>query len=162
MTKTPALNKKQLKAIALIADGMSHNAAAKLLGCNRVTIGRWAKQEPFASELEAEKQRRREREKQHWQQAANEQIDSSIDAFQAELADYHEATINAQKQRLAKARMLIDKGARRLADLPDEALSAADAIRLLDCADRMIERGLTDWGNAIAIEDVLKRLSAGS
>ena len=161
MPKAPALTPEQLKAIDLIADGMTKNAAAQVLGCNKSTIGRWAKQEAFASELEAEKQRRNALTKEKFQQAADAQIESSVDDFKAEMETFHKAIVNVQMQRLARGKKLIEKAYQRLLDAPDKDLSMADAIKILDSADRMFDKGLTDWGNAIAMEDVLKRLSDG-
>ena len=77
MTESTVLSDSQLKAIALLADGMSQNQAAKSLGCNRVTINRWAQKEDFAAALAAEIERRRQRVESKLQEAADQQIDSN-------------------------------------------------------------------------------------
>ena len=162
MSESPVLTKDQRKAIGLIADGMSNTATARSIGCSIATIGRWAKKENFAKELELEKQRREEKRKRQFEQVASEQIASASDELRDELAEYHKATINVQKQRLVRARMLMEKAIRRLQDLPDEALSAADAIRMLDSGDRLFEKGLGNWADAIALEDVMSRLGGSN
>lgn len=161
MPESLTLTKDQRKAIGLIADGMTHTAAARSIGCSTATIGRWVKKDDFAKELTLERQRREEKRSRQFEQAANEQIANASDELRAELAEYHKATINVQKQRLVRARMLMEKAIRRLQDLPDEALSAADAIRMLDSGDRLFEKGLGNWADAIALEDVMNRLGGG-
>ena len=57
--------------------------------------------------------------------------------------------------------MMMEKAIRRLQDLPEEALSASDATRMIEAGDRLLEKGLDNWGNAIAVDEMLQRLSNG-
>ena len=160
MPKKLAITKEQAKAIAFLADGMSKKSVAMSIGKTEKTISRWCQSEPFASELQAELDRRREKTQEKFRQVADEQIESAAESFKAEMEKFHKAVVDVQMQRLSMGRDLIDK-AYGLLTAADAKLSPSDAIKILDSADRMFDKGLTDWGNAIAIEDVLKRLSDG-
>ena len=94
MAESTVLTDAQLKAIALMADGLSQNEAAKRLGCNRVTINRWAQKENFSAALAAEIERRRSRTEAKLQEAADQQIDEDVAAIKNELAEYHQALVN--------------------------------------------------------------------
>ena len=158
MAETTALTDVQLRAVALMAEGLSQNEAAKRLGCNRVTINRWAQKPDFAAALAAEIERRRLRTEQQLQEAADRQIDENVASIRDELAEYHKAVVNVQKQRLTRGRLMMEKAIRRLQDLPDEALTAADAVRMAQAADSFLEKGLGNWGEALAIDDLMSRL----
>lgn len=159
MPETVALTDPQLKAIALLADGMSQNAAAKSMGCNRATINRWAQKEDFATVLAAEIERRRQRTEAKLQEAANEQIDEDVASLRAEMAEFHKAIVNVQKQRLNRGRIIMDKAFARLQDLPAEAIGVKDIAPLIMAADRLFEKGLETWGDALAVDDMLSRMS---
>jgi hypothetical protein len=144
-----------------MADGMSQVEASKAIGCNRITVHRWCQKEDFAAALDAEIERRRNRVATKLQEAANEQIDKDVADLKTELANYHQAIVNVQKQRLIRGREMMEKAMRRLKDLPEEALSAADAVRLYQAGDNAIEKGLGNWGEALAIEDLMRRMNDG-
>jgi len=158
MAEIVALTDSQLKAIALLADGMSQGAAAKSMGCNRATINRWAQKEDFAAALAAEIERRRQRTEAKLQEAANEQIDKEVDSLRAAMAEYHEAIVRVQKQRLTRGKLIMDKAFARLQDLPSEAIGVKDIAPLIMAADRLFEKGLENWGDALAVDDLMQRL----
>jgi transposase len=149
----------QSRAIALLADGVSKKDVAMSIGCSNKTISRWCQNEDFAAALNAEIERRRQRTEAKLQEVADEQIDRDVDSLKEELAAYHQAMVNVQKQRLVRGREMMEKAMRRLRDLPDEALTAADAVRLAQAGDSLLEKGMGNWGEALAIDDILQRLS---
>lgn len=158
MVETPVLTDSQLRAIALMADGMSQNEAAKALGCNRVTINRWAQKENFSAALAAEIERRRQRTEAKLQEAADQQIDADVASLREEMAEFHKALVNVQKQRINRGRAIMDKAFARLQDLPAEAIGIKDIAPLIMAADRLFEKGLENWGDAIAVDEVLDRM----
>lgn len=158
MVETPVLTDSQLRAIALMADGMSQNEAAKALGCNRVTINRWAQKENFSAALAAEIERRRQRTEAKLQEAADQQIDADVASLREEMAEFHKALVNVQKQRINRGRVIMDKAFARLQDLPAEAIGIKDIAPLIMAADRLFEKGLENWGDAIAVDEVLDRM----
>jgi transposase len=160
MAESTVLTDSQLKAIALMADGMSQNEAAKSLGCNRVTVNRWAQREDFAAALAAEIERRRQRTEAKLQEAANEQIDQDVASLRAEMAEFHKAIVNVQKQRLSRGKVIMDKAFARLQDLPAEAIGVKDIAPLIMAADRLFEKGLEAWGDALAVDDILNRMGS--
>jgi len=159
MSEAIARPELQSRAIALLADGVSKNDVAVSIGCSRKTITRWSKDEGFAAALAAEVERRRQRTEAKLQEAADRQIDEDVASLRDELAEYHKALVNVQKQRLTRGRMMMEKALRRLQDLPDEALTAADAVRMAQAADSFLEKGLGNWGEAIAVDDLMTRLN---
>jgi transposase len=151
----------QTRAIALLADGMSKQDVAKSIGCSSKTIQRWTKDTSFSTALQDEIRRRRLRTESKLQEVADEQIDKDIASLKEELAAYHQAIIKVQKQRLVRGREMMEKAIRRLKDLPEEALSASDAVRMYQAGDNAIEKGLGNWGEALAIEDLMRRMNDG-
>jgi transposase len=151
----------QSRAIALLADGVSKKDVAMSIGCSNKTISRWCQNEDFAAALNAEIERRRQRTEAKLQEAADEQIDKDVANLKEELAAYHQALVNVQKQRLVRGREMMEKAMRRLKDLPEEALTAADAVRLFQAGDTAIEKGLNNWGEALAVDDLMKQIGHG-
>jgi predicted transcriptional regulator len=160
MAESTVLTDSQLKAIALMAEGMSQNEAAKSLGCNRVTVNRWAQRQGFAAALAAEIERRRQRTEAKLQEAANEQIDQDVASLRQEMAEFHKAIVNVQKQRLSRGKVIMDKAFARLQDLPAEAIGVKDIAPLIMAADRLFEKGLETWGDALAVDDILNRMGS--
>lgn len=161
MATTPGLTEIQMQAIALLADGVSQVDTAKAVGCNRVTVNRWAQKNPtFAAELAAEVERRKQRLETGLKDAADTKIDKQIAEVRSELAEFHQALINVQKARLQRGKVLMDKVYRRLLDLPEEAISVKDIAPLMTIADRLFEKGLETWGDAIALDDIMMRMGS--
>jgi hypothetical protein len=158
MPTKPALTTLQTKAIGLLADGMPKAATGRNIGVDRTTLHRWCKDEDFAAALAAEIERRRQRTEAKLQEAANEQIDQDVASLRQEMAEFHKAIVNVQKQRLSRGRVIMDKAFARLQDLPAEAIGVKDIAPLIMAADRLFEKGLEDWGDALAIDDMMKRL----
>lgn len=148
----------QAKLIALLSAGMSRRAACKALGIGYTTASNWANEPDFSAALAAEIERRQKLIEDSLRAAADAQIKSEAEELAEELAKYKKAVVGCQIQRLNLGRDLAAKATRRLADLPDESLSASDSIRLLQAADAFLDRGLTLWGEALAIDEILKRL----
>lgn len=151
----------QARLIALLSQGMSRRAACKALDIGYSTASLWATEENFSAALAAEVQRRQRLIEETLRAAADQQVQSEVAELAAELAAYKKAVIQVQILRLNTGRELSHKGLRRLKDLPDESLSASDATRLLQAADALIERGLTNWGESLAIDELLKQFGGG-
>lgn len=160
MAETLSMPKERLTAINLLASGMSRGDVAKSIGKSYKTVQRWEADQDFAAALATEIERRRQRTEEKLQAVADEQIDQDVASLRDDLAAYHKALVNVQKQRLMRGREMMDKAMRRLKDLPDEALSATEAVRIYQAGDLSIEKGLSNWGEALAVDDVLSRMSS--
>lgn len=158
MPTKPALTALQTKAIGLLADGMPKAATGRNIGVDRTTLHRWCKDEDFAAALAAEIERRRQRTEAKLQEAADQQIDEDVASLRAEMAEFHKAIVNVQKQRLARGKVIMDKAFARLQDLPSEAIGVKDIAPLIMAADRLFEKGLETWGDALAVDDIMQRL----
>lgn len=152
-----ALTEDQFKVISLLADGKSQGDAAKSLGVSRKTVNRWAQRDDFSVALQAEIDRRQQRLEEGLREASNEAIDADIASFRQDLQEYHQAVVNVQKMRLSRGKTIFDTAMRRFRDLPDEAIAIKDIPALVRAANDLIGGGLDNWGDALAIQDVLDK-----
>lgn len=150
----------QAKLIALLSSGMSRRAACKALGIGYTTASNWANEPEFSAALAAEVERRQKLIEATLRAAADEQIRSDAELLADELRRYHRAIVDSQAQRLEVGQEMVAKGYRRLQDLPDESLSAADAVRLLTAGDTLIESALNSWGQALAVDELAKKFGS--
>lgn len=150
----------QAKLIALLSSGMSRRAACKALGIGYTTATRWNDEPGFSAALAAETERRQRVIEESLRAAADEQIKSDAEILASELRRYHRAIVNSQAARLEVGQEMVAKGYRRLQDLPDESLSAADAVRLLTAGDTLIESALNSWGQALAVDELAKKFGS--
>lgn len=150
----------QAKLIALLSAGMSRRAACKTLGIGYTTASNWANEPEFSAALAAEIERRQKLIEETLRAAADEQIKSDAEVLADELRRYHRAIVDSQAARLEVGQEMIKKGFRRLQDLPDESLSAADAVRLLTAGDTLIESALNSWGQALAVDELAKKFGS--
>jgi hypothetical protein len=150
----------QARLIALLSQGMSRRAAAKAIGVAYSTACEWAKDDDFSSALATEVERRQKLIERTLRDAADHQIKSDAEVLADELRRYHRVIVESQAKRITIGSELIEKGYRRLLDLPDESLSASDAVRLLTAGDTLIESGLTAWGQALCIDELSKKLGS--
>jgi hypothetical protein len=158
MAGTAALPKDRLTALNLLASGMSRGEVAKSIGKSYKTVQRWEADQDFAAALSAEVERRRRLTESKLQEAADEVIAESVNAIRAEMAEFHKALVNVQKQRLSRGKAMQDKAFARLQDLPSEAIAMKDVAPLILAGDRLIEKGLDTWGDVLAVADLLERL----
>lgn len=150
----------QAKLIALLSQGMSRRAACKALGIGYSTAAAWATDDDFSAALATEVERRQKLIEQTLRDAADHQIKSDAEILADELRQYHRAILSSQTARLEVGQEMIAKGFRRLQDLPDESLSASDAVRLLTAGDALIESALSSWGQALAVDELAKKLGS--
>lgn len=150
----------RLKAIALLAGGMNQTDTASNIGVSRVTVCRWMKDEAFATELQAEIDRRQQRLQQGLEKATNEIIDADVSAFKKELQEYHDMLRKVQLSRMAWGKSLAEKAMKRFRDLPEEAIAIKDIPALIRAGDDLIRGGLDNWGDALALQDVLDKFDA--
>lgn len=148
----------QARLIALLSQGMSRRAAAKAIGVAYSTACEWAKDDDFSAALATEVERRQKLIEQTLRDAADHQIKSDAEVLADELRQYHRVIVDSQATRLSIATELVTKGYRRILDLPDESLSASDAIRLLTAGDALAESAISAWGQALCIDELQKRL----
>lgn len=158
MAETVAMPKDRLTALNLLASGMSRGDVAKSIGKSYKTVQRWEGDQDFAAALSAEIERRRHRTEAKLQEAADQQIDADVASLREEMAEFHKALVNVQKQRINRGRTIMDKAFNRLQDLPAEAIGVKDIAPLIMAADRLFEKGLETWGDAIAVDEVLDRM----
>jgi len=157
--------KRQLQAqlIALLSAGVPRKTAAKSVGVAYSTANRWQSDDPqFVAALNAEIDRRQRVIEDSLRAATDRQIEAEANELAEELGKYRKALINVQLQRLNLGKRLGDKASRRLSDLPDEALSPSDAVRLLAQADALIEKGLQAWSDALAVGELLEHFGVGN
>jgi transposase len=150
----------QAKLIALLSSGMSRRAACKALGIGYTTASNWANEPEFSAALAAECERRQKLIEEILRAAADEQIKSDAELLADELRRYHRVIVESQATRFSIGVELVKKGYRRLMDLPDESLSAADAARLITSGDALVEHALTAWGEALAVDELAKKLGS--
>lgn len=149
---------QQAQVIALLSAGMSRRKACQAVGIGYSTLAAWQTEADFSAALATEVERRQKLIEDTLRAAADEQIKSDAQRLSDDLESYKKAIVDTQLKRIDLGRELAAKAARRLAELPDESLSASDSIRLLQAADAFLERGLTLWGEALAIDGILKKL----
>ena len=154
------IRQQQAQLIALLSAGMTRKSAAKALGISYSTASKWQGEAEFSAALSAEVNRRQELIEATLRAAADEQIKSDAEILTDELKRYHAAIVESQAKRIEAGQEMVAKGFRRLLDLPDESLSASDAVRLLTAGDTLIESGLTAWGSALAIDELQKKLGS--
>jgi predicted transcriptional regulator len=136
---------------------MSQGDTAKAIGVSLRTVARWVADKSFAAELNAEIQRRQKRLDDGLKQAANEVIDADIASFRQELEEYHRMVVNVQKMRMHRGKQLFDKTMSRFVDVPEEAIAIKDIPSFVRVANELISGGLDNWGDALAIQEVLER-----
>ena len=149
---------QQARLIALLSQGMTRRAACKALDIGYSTATLWHKDENFSAALAREVERRQSLIEQTLRDAADELIKSDAEILGDELRRYHAVIVDSQATRLSIAKEMITKGYRRILDLPDESLSASDAIRLLTAGDALAESAISAWGQALAVDELQKKL----
>lgn len=154
------VRQQQAQLIALLSTGMNRKAAAKAIGVAYSTASKWHSEESFSAALAAEVERRQKLIEETLRAAADEQIKTDAEILASELRRYHRAIVNSQAARLEVGQEMVAKGYRRLQDLPDESLSAADAVRLLTAGDTLIESALNSWGQALAVDELAKKFGS--
>lgn len=162
MPEIQALTKDQIDAIALLAAGTSQGVTAKRLGVTRATVNRWCNKIPeFATELQAEIDRRQQRAKEQYQAAADEVQDEAIAQFKEDLRRFQSSLRSAYQARIGHGLKIVQKVGRRFDDLPDEAIGVNNMAPLLTAGDNLIEKGFKGWAESLSITELMQRLDSG-
>lgn len=161
MPKSATLSDVQKKAIALLLAGKTHKQVAEDIGVSSKTIQRWKAAEGFQLEMKRRKElgdRAEENleirevaiaqlppdEPDEWL----EELDSHVEWLKKSCSSIKTTGINA-----------VIKAARRLRDLPDEALKPADAIALYRLGLESINVGAELESELLGIRELAERVS---
>ena len=111
MANRPPLNPNQLKALDMLADGMTNGQVAGVLKVNRQTVWGWHKRSEFAQELEKRQVMRRN----VLQKAINDKAMSAVDVLEEVMLD----DTAKHADRLRAASILLDKARPMLTETTD-------------------------------------------
>jgi len=152
------LNENHRLAIALLAGGATKKATAVELNISRPTLNAWCKRSEFASELEAEIERRKERAADGYRAATDDAQDATVAAFRNDLEEYKKQLILSQKARIGRGLKLLKKAGQRFDDLPAEAIPIKDLVGLIIAGDRLVQSGFDQWSEVLAIDELIESL----
>lgn len=158
MAENSALTEEQLKAVTLLASKKTWSETISALGIARSTLFRWSKMEAFQVELE----RRKSRALEMHHVISSDLQDQEIQDFYNELREYRQALVSAYRTRISRGLKILQKVGRRLDDLPEESIQPRDVAGLLNSADSMLEKGLNQWAELLAVDELLSKMQDGT
>lgn len=157
----PMLTEVQLKAIACLEAGMSQDDTAVVAGVSRRTIQRWLNIEEFDAELKRRRSRGPSARVLADEAIAEAETEASArmqSAMAAELRHYREEKLRTYQRLVNTALTALDKIDNRLRDLPDEAIAPNMIAPLANAFTSMLTKGLEEWGDLLAINDLLAEM----
>lgn len=154
MAQTIALTEKQIEAAAYLAAGMSQGETASKVGVARQTVARWNASGDFKAEVE----RRKGQAIATHQETADRLQRQEIESFYDSLQEYKQAIADISKSKIQIGKYALQKAARRLKDLPDEAIAAKDISQLLRIAAELTSEGLEEWSEMLGVSTIMERL----
>jgi hypothetical protein len=158
VAENSALTEEQLKAVTLLASKKTWSETISALGIARSTLFRWSKMEAFQVELE----RRKSRALEMHHVISSDLQDQEIQDFYNELREYRQALVSAYRTRISRGLKILQKVGRRLDDLPEESIQPRDVAGLLNSADSMLEKGLNQWAELLAVDELLSKMQDGT
>jgi len=162
MTQIQPLTRDQENAIACLSEGLTQGATAERLGLNRITVNRWCNHSPaFAAELASEIERRQERSRGRYQEAADEVQDKVIAQYKADLLEFQQALRASYKTRINRGIKMFQKAGARFDDLPEESIGMKDIAPLVLAADRLLGQGFEGWALTLGVTELLQRMEDG-
>ena len=162
MPETTALSEPQRKAIALLLGGKSQGETAKELDVSRKTVNRWNASADFQAEMARQKTLGdRAQINLSLREAAIAQIPPEKDEWIEELDNHIDWLKKACTSIKSTGINSVIKAARRLRDLPDEALKPADAIALYKLGMDAIAVGRELEAELLGIRELAERMTDG-
>lgn len=144
---------KQIQAMDLLALGVPHSEVAKKIEITTRQISAWKTDDDFVRGID--KRRNEIFEKYEAEKAAKTEI--SIEDYIEHLEKYKRFKIDVQQEFTALGLEIARKVGRRLADLPDEAVTVAMIPNLVRVAIDCVDEGTGAWAELIGVERVFRQ-----